>query len=90
MDPSLSGVAGISPDEYGTDPTKGDYNYDFSYYHEDELVVSSDSAGIHDNATEYFAESLRKYYSLDPEDRERYRYLMPETFGYLDQLVNSL
>ena len=74
-------------DVYGTD-SDGDYNKDFSNYSETELIIRSNSE--EDKATEYFAESFRKYYSLDPEERERYRFLMPETFGYFDQLVGDL
>ena len=91
LDPSLAGNSGIPSSAYGTDPNDGDYNHDFSYYKEDQLVEDDDDIlGRNDNATEYFAEAFKAYYSLDPERRARYRYLMPETFGYMDQLVNNL
>ena len=87
LDPSIGVTQGIPGNEYGTD-ADGAYNKDFSNYSETELIENSDSK--EDKATEYFAESFRKYYSLDPEERERYRFLMPETFGYFDQLISSL
>ena len=87
LDPSIGVTQGIPGDVYGTD-SDGDYNKDFSNYSETELIIRSNSE--EDKATEYFAESFRKYYSLDPEERERYRFLMPETFGYFDQLISSL
>ena len=87
LDPSIGVTQGIPGNVYGTD-ADGAYNKDFSNYSETELIENSDSK--EDKATEYFAESFRKYYSLDPEERERYRFLMPETFGYFDQLISSL
>ena len=89
LDPSIGTSQGISGSEYGTD-ADGAYNKDFSNYSETELIEENNFFVTDDTATEYLAESFRKYYSLDPEERERYRFLMPETFGYFDQLISSL
>ncbi len=88
LDPSIGMAQGIPGDMYGTDSSGAAYNIDFSNYSEDTLI--KDNEYVDDTATEFFAESFRKYYSLDPEERERYRFLLPETFGFYDQLVSSL
>lgn len=91
MDPTLGGSLGVPEYEYGTYPDEGNYNWDFSYYGEEKLIEdTTEHYGVGDDASDYFAEAFSAYYSLDPEKRERYRFLIPETFGYMDQLVNNL
>ena len=61
----------------------GMHNGEFSGYSNNELVNDY-------GALEYFAESFRKYYTQDKETNLRYKMLIPNTFKYIDSLVESV
>lgn len=60
-----------------------DYDYNFSYYSREDLVTD-------DSSSEFFAEVFNSYYNKNSSVTERYRILMPDSFSYMDNLIDSI